>query len=396
MGFLAGSIGFERFRVEGATFKKFGSKQIEILDKFAIGKVENTSPEAATIGFLAGNHLFDQDFALAKNIVNDSLHCGLRIDTNKIPSALRKAWLAIELAPLLEENPNGRVTKAQRLEAKEAVEARCEEEARSGKFKRMQQFAVLWDHREEVLYLGSSSPVAIELGSDLFQRAFGITLQRIGAGKLAEQWADAAKQRAKLEGCEPVVFHADEPGAHPAWLNGASTSFDFLGNEFLLWLWWTLEAQSDTLALADGSEIVAMMNRTLALECPRADSGKETITAEAPVRLPEAHHAIKTGKMPRKSGLMLVRQGIQYEFVLQAESFAVSGGKIKLPEGEEEDEASSPRDARIDALRSLAESIDLLFGTFCERRLSKAWDGDLKQMRRWLGKESTKAKKPAA
>jgi hypothetical protein len=112
------------------------------------------------------------------------------------------------------------------------------------------------------------------------------------------------------------------------------------------------------------------------------------------VRLPEAHHAIKTGKLPRKSGLLLVRQGIQYEFVLQAETFAVSGGKIKLPENE--DEEASPHDARIDGLRSLAESIDLLFGLFCERRLSAAWDADLKQMRRWLSKDAAKAKKPAA
>src|SRR6185437_1745323 len=164
MGFLAGSIGFERFRVDGPAIKQFGPKQITILDKFAIGKIEEISPEATKVGFLAGNHLFDQDFSLAKNIINDSLHCGLRIDTNKIPSALRKAWLAIELAPLLEENPQGRLTKAQPQEAKEAVEARCEEEAKSGKFKRMMQFSILWDLKDNVLYLGSSSPTAIEQG----------------------------------------------------------------------------------------------------------------------------------------------------------------------------------------------------------------------------------------
>jgi hypothetical protein len=236
--------------------------------------------------------------------------------------------------------------------------------------------------------------VAIELGCDLFQRSFGISLERISAGKLAEQWATDAELRSELEEIEPVVFHEDEPGAHPAWLNGNSAGFDFLGNEFLLWLWWSLETQSDTLTLADKSELVVMLNRTLALECPRGESGKETITAEAPVRLPEAHHAIKAGKLPRKSGLMLVREGIQYEFVLQAESFAVSSGKIKLPEND--DQGESPNDVRIDALRSLAESIDLLFAAFCERRLRKQWDADLKQMRRWLGKEGTKAKKPAA
>jgi hypothetical protein len=395
MGFLAGTLGFERFRVEGPDLKQFGAKQIKVLEQFAIGKIESDSLEAPKAGILAGNHLFDQDFSLEKNVINDSLHCGLRIDTNKIPSALRKAWLAIELAPLLEENPHGRLTKAQRQEAKEAVEARCEEEAKGGKFKRMQQFAVLWDNREGVLYLGSSSPVVIEQGCDLFERAFGLKLTHISAGRLAQQWAGDEKKLAELEECEPAVFYADEPGAHPAWLGEASVSFDFLGNEFLMWLWWTLETQSDTIELADGSEVVAMLNRTLTLECPKSYSGKETITAEAPVRLPEAHHAIKSGKLPRKSGLLLVRSGTQYEFALQAETFGVSGGRIKLAEKDEE--ADPLGELRVDGLRSLAETIDLLFATFCERRLSKAWDADLKQMRRWLGKDAgSKAKKPAA
>lgn len=394
MGFLAGSIGFERFRVEGPEIKQFGPKQIAVLDKFAIGKIEEISPEATKVGFLAGKHLFDQDFSLAKNIINDSLHCGLRIDTNKIPSALRRAWLAIELAPLLEENPNGRLTKAQRQEAKEAVEARCEDEAKSGKFKRMSQFSILWDLQENVLYLGSSSSTAIEQGRDLLQRAFGISIERLSAGRLAQQWAAGAKKIARLEELEPMVFHADEPGAHAAWLNDSSVNYDFLGNEFLLWLWWTLETQSETIQLEDGSEVVAMLNRTLALECPKAYSGKETILAEAPVRLPEAHHAIKSGKLPRKSGLLLLRHGVQYEFVLQAETFGVSGGKIKVDDDQEETGAVA--DARIDGLRSMAETIDMLFGAFCARRVSKAWDADVKQMRQWLNKDQAKRKKPAA
>jgi hypothetical protein len=394
MGFLAGSIGFERFRIEGPPIKQFGPKQIALLDKFAIGKIEEISPEATKVGFLAGNHLFDQDFSLEKNIINDSLHCGLRIDTNKIPAALRKAWIAIELAPLLEENPNGRLTKSQRQEAKEAVEARCEEEAKSGKFKRMMQFSILWDLKDNVLYLGSSSPTAIEQGRDLLQRAFGISVERLSAGKLAQQWATSAEKVGRLEELEPSVFHAEEPGGHAAWLNESSVNFDFLGNEFLLWLWWTLEMQSETIQLEDGSEVVVMLNRTLALECPKAYSGKETILAEAPVRLPEAHHAIKSGKLPRKSGLLLLRHGVQYEFVLQAETFGVSGAKIKVADDQEETGAVA--DARIDGLRSMAETIDLLYGAFCARRVSKAWATDVKQMRQWLNKEQVKRKKPAA
>lgn len=394
MGLLSGTICFERFRIEGPAFRKFGPKHIETLERFAIGKITGSTSEEVLIGFIAGNHLFDQEFDIDKNVVNDSLHCGLRIDTNKVPSALRRAWLAIELAPLLADNPHGRVTKAQRQEAQQAVLARCEQEAKTGKFKRMQQVPVLWSGREEVLYIGSSSRAAIDPGRDLFERAFNLKLEHIGAGRLAHQWATEAKKLKQLEELEPTVFHADEPGAHAAWLNREGAGLDFLGNEFLLWLWWSLEAEDDTITLSDDSNVVVMLNRTLSLECPRGDSGKETIISEAPVRLPEALHALKFGKLPRKSGLLLVRNGIQYDFVLQAETFSVSGGRVKLSESDKDSESAD--EERVDGLQGLVETLDLLYGNFCERRLSKKWNEDVKQMRRWLNREALKSKKPAA
>jgi len=379
--------------VDGPAVKQFGTKHLEILERFAIGKIEGMSSEESLIGFLGGQHLFDQTFTQAKNVVNESLHCALRIDTNKIPAALKRAWLAMELAPLLDENDGKRVNKAQRQQAVEAVEARCEEEAASGKFKLMQQFPALWDGREGMLYLGSSSSVAVELGCELFEQAFKLDLEHIGAGKLAQQWAKQAKKLGALDKAEPTVFHAKEPGAHAIWLSTDEANFDFLGNEFLLWLWWTLETQSDTLKLADGSEVTAMLTRTLSLECPRGDSGKETITSESPVRLPEALHALKFGKLPRRSGLMLVRHGMHYDFVLQAETFGVSGGRIKFPE---EEDMGAIEPLRVDGLRGLVETLDLTYGAFLERRVGSGWDADVKQIRRWLSRDPAKEKKPAA
>ena len=63
------------------------------------------------------------------------------------------------------------------------------------------------------------------------------------------------------------------------------TNRDFLGNEFLLWLWYILDAESDTLRLGDQSEVMAMLARTLVLECPRGQTGKESIASDAPTRL---------------------------------------------------------------------------------------------------------------
>lgn len=395
MGFLSGPITFECFRISGSEVRQFGPQHVKALEKFAIGQIEKSSTEEADVGFLAGQHLFDRDFDLEKNVIGDALHAAVRIDTNQIPAAIRKAWMQIELATVAADNPSGRPTKAQRQEAREAVEARCEEEAQSGKFRRMQQFPVLWDASEGLLYIGGTSTTGCDACCDLFTRAFELDLGKLSAGRRAAEWAAEAKQRKALEGAMPCDFHASDLPTVVAWWNGEAGNFDFLGNEFLLWLWWRWETQSDTITLPDDSEVTGMLTRTLSLQCPRDESGKETITADAPVRLPEAAQAIRSGKLPRKSGLMLVRHGVQYELVLQAETFTVSGAKIHT-EDKDETEGREALEDRIERLRGLNETLDQLFRAFCQQRIGKNWSGELEQMRRWLKKDPSTKKKPAA
>ena len=147
------------------------------------------------------------------------------------------------------------------------------------------------------------------------------------------------------------------------------SSYDFLGNEFLLWLWWTLETQADTIELADKSEVAVMRIARSRWNVRKGYSGKETIVAEAPVRLPKRIMRSSRGSCHARAGLLLVRGAAQYEFALQAETFGVSGGRIKLAENDEQVDPLG--DVRVDSLRSLAETIDLLFAAFCERGWAK-------------------------
>jgi hypothetical protein len=383
----------ECFRIDGEQPRQFGPEHLKILEQFAIGQIETSSPEEADVGFLAGGHVFDLDFDLEKNVIGEALHCGVRIDANQIPAAVRKAWLQIELAAFTADSATGRPTKAQRQEAKEAVAARCEEEAKTGKFRRMQQFPLLWDARQSILYFGGTSATAGEQCCDLCSRAFGFELGRLTAGRRAQEWAAEAKRRKALEEVTPSALRPGDASADIAWWNHESGNFDFLGNEFLLWLWWRWETQSDTIALPDHSEVTGMFARTLSLQCPRDESGKETITAESPVHLPEAAQAIRTGKLPRKAGLILVRQGEQYELTLQAETFTISGAKIQTEDTEEKVEGQGILEQRIESVRGLHETVALLFRAFCEQRIGKNWPGELEHIRRWLKTDATKAKK---
>ena len=379
MGFLAGTTTFQRFWITKDPTPELGPDHIKKLEKFRIAKRDAIGVDESNVGFLAGSHLLDTKFALEKNIIGDALHFGVRIDTDQIPAAIKKAWLQMELLSLTVDNPSGKPTKAQREEAKEAVEARCAEEVATGKFRRMSQVSVLWDAANDEIYLGSTSPSATEVCTELLQRAFGIEVERATSGKLAQTFATDYELLEDLYALTPSTFiDEQEPGI--AWWNGMSDNYDYLGNEFLLWLWWNWEANGDVVALSDESEVSGMFARTLSLDCPQGEFGKETISSESPVVLPEAMLAIQSGKLPRKAGLMLVRYNEQYDFTLQAETFAVGSAKI-TPLG---DTQSVDAHDRIQSIRDFSQTLDLLFDAFCERRIGKSWESEQKKIRAWL------------
>ena len=156
---------------------------------------------------------------------------------------------------------------------------------------------------------------------------------------------------------------------------------DFLGNEFLLWLWFYLENEGDTIKLSDGSEAALMIARSLTLECPRGQFGKESISSDGPSKLPEAHRAIQAGKLPRKMGLILVRQESQYELTLQAELLAIGAARLPAPEAEDD---RARHEERITQLRHLLETLDLLYAAFLERRLGDPWTKETAKIKKWL------------
>jgi hypothetical protein len=283
---------------------------------------------------------------------------------------------------LARSNPSGHPTKAQRAEAKEAARIRAEAESADGRFRRLAFYPVLWDGLSNVLYAGATSEKVVERLRTLFRETFGRDLEPVTSGSLAQSLAEARGQAGAVEEVGPVGFVGDGASSPSvAWAEGDGAERNFWGNEFLLWLWHALQSDGDTVALPDGSEVSVMLAKTLTLDCPRGETGRDCLTDEGPTRLPEAFRALQAGKLPRKAGLILVRHGQQYELTLQAETLAVSGATLPKLEG---GSAQEIRWARVDALRHLVETLDLLYDTYGRRRTGPDWGNELGRIRRWL------------
>jgi hypothetical protein len=383
MGFLSGRVAFTRYRISHRSKVNFGPEHLERLATHAIGRQRVASGDGVEAGWIAGDHILDTQFDLAKNIVDDTLQFALRVDSQQIPGDLLRAYTQIELAGAAAGNPSGNPSSRQKREARMAARERLEREAGDGRFLRRKAYPLLWDAPSRELFVASTAVTAIDRLLTLFKATFGFGFERVGAGERAFKLAEARQQTRGVDAAAPAAFVAGVSPATLAWIPDEANR-DFLGNEFLLWLWFVLDTDTDTIDLADGSDVTAMLTRTLVLECPRGQTGRESITSDGPGRLPEARRAIQAGKLPRKAGLTLVRQDRQYELTLHAESLAVTGAKLPVPEADEE---RARLEERVGLLRHLVETLDLLYDAFGRRRCGHDWSKDLAKMQKWLQRD---------
>src|SRR4051794_13819927 len=253
MGFLSGRVTFARFRVSGASPGMFGPDHLDALAAHAAGKQKIADKDGVEVGWTAGDHVLDTRFDLTKNVVNDSLQFAFRVDSERLPADLMRAYTAIELAGLAGNNPSRPPGARQKREARENARERLEQEAKDGRYVRRKLTDVMWDAPSNELLVGTTAVTVLDRLLPQFERTFERKLTPATAGSLAFGLAEAREQTRGVDDAGPSQF---VPGVSPeeyAWVVD-DASRDFVGNEFLLWLWYTLDNESDTVELADGSE----------------------------------------------------------------------------------------------------------------------------------------------
>src|SRR5579872_5838975 len=230
MSFFSGRVTFIRFRVNCPSPRMFGPEHLERLEAHAIGKQRTASSDGVEAGWIAGDHILDTRFDLAKNIINDTLHFALRVDTNKLPSDLLRAYTQVELQALAKNNPSGLPSARQKREARDTARERLEEEAKDGRFLKRKLYPLLWDAPSNELLVGTTSVTAIDRLHTLFENTFGHGFELLGAGQQAFHLAQTRRQTRGIEDAKPSSFVT---GASPevAWILNEN-SRDFLGNEY--------------------------------------------------------------------------------------------------------------------------------------------------------------------
>jgi hypothetical protein len=385
MAFSNGTVSTRRFFVSGKNPKLVDQDLLDKLAACALVPNEESLPEEVDYGWCGGRHVLDSKFTFEHNVFNDALSFALRVDTNKMPADLKKAYQIMEEEAIAAGNPSGFISKLQKKGVKESVGQKIDDELRSGKFRRSKMTPILWDLPTQTLYSPASGATAEKL-MELFERCFGLTLEPMTAGTIALSIVEPAGKRRDYEDLRPTrfVYGPDGESQYPEypWTAKGPQPKDFLGNEFLLWLWHAADHRDGAVMTESAGEVTVFFDKSLDLHCAYGQTGKDSLRGDGPVRMPEARDGLRTGKVPRKAGLILDAKRQQFTVTLAAEDFGFSAAK--LPEIEDADTPRTLFEERVSLLRDLSKSVDALYETFLKARCSSAWESQTSAIRKWI------------
>jgi hypothetical protein len=385
MGFASGSVSFRRFAVIGKCAAAPEQAMLDKLAEHALKPGEFGVPEEIEHGWSGGQHVLDASFNFEHNVFADCLHFALRIDTNKVPGELKKAYQIMEEEAVASTNPSGFISKNQKRDTKETVRLKMEDELRSGKYRRSKLLPVLWDVANSIAYCAAGN-TAFEKLAELFERSFSLQLQPLTSGSLGLQVLEPKGRRRDYEDFRPTRFVSgpDGEGQYPEypWVAKGPEPKDFLGNEFLLWLWHEADHRSGVVATESAGDVTLYIDRSLDLDCAYGQTGRDGLRGDGPSRMPEARDGLRSGKLPRKAGFVIDAFKQQFTLTLNAEPLSAS--TAKLPDIEDAESSRQVFEERIGLLRDLCKALDGLFETFLKSRASSAWEGQVGAIRKWI------------
>lgn len=391
MGFASGSVSFRRFAVIGDAPTAADQALLDKLAEHALKPGEYGVPEEEEYGWSGGRHVLDGAFSFGNNVYADALHFALRIDTNKVPSELKKAYTLMEEEAAAANNPSGFISKGQKREAKDTVRRKMDDELRSGKYRRSKMLPILWDLPGQMLYCNASGKNFEKL-AELFERSFGLSLLPISAGSLSLRLLEPKGRRRDYEDLRPTRFVSGPEGEgqlpeYP-WVAKGPEPKDFVGNEMLLWLWHEADVKSGTIT-TDNGDVTVMIDKSLDLDCSYGMTGRDGLKGDGPARMPEARDGLRSGKVPRRAGLIMEAAGMSFSLGFNPEAIAVSSAK--LPDVEEAEDARVLFEERIAMLRELSKSLDALYDAFLKTRVTSSWESQVNTIRKWITASQRKA-----
>lgn len=398
MPFLNGTVTYARFAVTGDAPTRIDQT---VIDAFAANPARPTPvgvPPGPEAGWTAGHHILDENFSIERMAFEGWVHAGMRLDVVRVPPEVRRAYVAIAeqaRSAAMEEGAPGWLSRTARREARAEAQRQWEEEVGQGRYRSSKLVPFLWNPAKRIVLTPATSDAVLAPMRDLFTATFGGRLEPRSSGSLALDMIASQGLLSSFEDARPDSIGRAPAGGqegHPEvpWASGGPEPKDFLGNVFLLWLWWRFETGEGLIDPPNGRPIGITIDRSLESECAWGLNGRQTLTGEGPTSWAESRIAVANGKWPRRIGLLVSDGEYDWACTLQGDRFTVSG--LRLPRAEAP--AATPAEAalqRIDSIASFDQALLGLYQTFITERFAPNWPTVRGQIGDWLNARTREA-----
>jgi len=157
----------------------------------------------------------------------------------------------------------------------------------------------------------------------------------------------------------------------------------FVGQEFLVWLWFESEIMEGRFDVEGFGPCEIVLEGHIALAL---DKEHNRMKGASPSATPEAHEALRQGKLPAQARVRVTRGELEFAFVFTAETLGLSAVKIPKVMNEEGDEQFYDRMYLVEDLEAMLAS---LYARFTALRLSTAWESAVAPaIRAWVRDEA--------
>lgn len=417
MPLLLGRPSFTRLRLPAtqSTPATLNDSLIETFQDNAFIASDIGVPLERELGWVSPEHLLDTNISYEKLAYNDGAAAvlGLRIDTNKVTPEIRRAVRAQHEQAARTGDQDAKLSRADRAEAKAQADAELATMLADGQFRRPSLTEALWALPDATVLLSTTSQARIEAICDLWRTTFGSGLMPESAGSLALRYFESKGRNADFDDLRPTRFttrpagyradldhespstYGDDPDTPTVpWAAASPEPRDFLGNEFLLWLWYLTAEHEGMIEImpADNdakTTLAFSLHTAIETDCAWGHTGRMTVrenTAGAPITtLPELPIALAAGKLPRKAGLYIADTDSSraWSCTLQADRWAVSSVVIP-PVDDPFETPRAEREYRIQSTLELDRLLRLTFDAFLADRASERWAGLTERIRTWI------------
>lgn len=165
----------------------------------------------------------------------------------------------------------------------------------------------------------------------------------------------------------------------------AYNRYQFLGEEFLTWLWFMIEKNQDLMKNFDKDFLALEVGNRIVLENRRKAAERLTIKGDD-AGLEEGIIALKKGALVTELNLVYKSSELTWQFTLKGESLNISS--LSIPStgtAESEEDLEGIVLEKIFLFDKILNILENLFSHFAKLRISDSWQAkELPRIKKWI------------